>query len=120
MSEFKTYNEQGNEIQVTSEDFKLVQMDKKIHDTKFESKPTTFAKDAFRRFCKNKSSVVAAIIIGFLVLCAIIIPMVSPHDIKLPDLSKTFLPPQLFEAGTGFWDGTKTYKDMIFKTFSDT
>ena len=41
MSEFKTYNEQGNEIQVTSEDFKLVQMDKKIHDTKFESKPTT-------------------------------------------------------------------------------
>ena len=119
MSEFKTYNEQGNEIQVTSEDFKLVQMDKKIHDTKFESKPTTFAKDAFRRFCKNKSSVVAAIIIGFLVLCAIIIPMVSPHDIKLPDLSKTFLPPKLFEAGTGFWDGTKTYKDMIWDSEND-
>ena len=114
MSEFKTYNEQGNEIQVTSEDFKLVQMDKKIHDTKFESKPTTFAKDAFRRFCKNKSSVVAAIIIGFLVLCAIIIPMVSPHDVKLPDLSKTFLPPKLFEAGTGFWDGTKTYKNIVW------
>ena len=114
MSEFKTYNEQGNEIQVTNEDFKLVQMDKKIHDTKFESKPTTFAKDAFRRFCKNKSSVVAAIIIGFLVLCAIIIPMVSPHDVKLPDLSKTFLPPKAFEAGTGFWDGTKTYKNIVW------
>ena len=96
MSDFKTYNEQGVEIQVTNEDFNLVQVDKKIHDAKFESKPTTFAKDAFRRFCKNKSSVVAAIIIGFLVLCAIIVPMVSPHNIKLPDLSKTFLHPKLF------------------------
>lgn len=114
MSEFKTYTEQGVEIKVTNEDFKLVQVDKKIHDTKFESKPTTFAKDAFRRFCKNKSSVVAAIIIGFLVLCAIIIPMVSPHNIKLPDLSKTFLPPKLFEAGTGFWDGTKSYTGIVW------
>ena len=55
MSEFKTYNEKGIEIKVTKEDFELVQKDQKIHDVKFESKPTTFWKDAFRRFCKNKS-----------------------------------------------------------------
>ena len=54
MSEFKTYNEKGIEIKVTEKDFELVQKDQKIHDVKFESKPTTFWKDAFKRFCKNK------------------------------------------------------------------
>ena len=114
MSEFKTYNEKGIEIKVTEKDFELVQKDQKIHDVKFESKPTTFWKDAFKRFCKNKSSVVGAYIIGFIILCTIFIPIFSPHDTKMPDLSKTFLPPKVFEAGTGFWDGTKEYTKVVY------
>ena len=114
MSEFKTYNEKGIEIKVTKEDFELVQKDQKIHDVKFESKPTTFWKDAFRRFCKNKSSVVGAYIIGFIVLCAILIPFFSPHNIKTPDLSKRMLPPKIFATGTGFWDGTKKYTNVVY------
>ena len=42
-------------VSVNKEDFVLVQDNVKISDKKFESKPTTFIKDAFRRFKKNKS-----------------------------------------------------------------
>ena len=50
-------------IQFRDDDFQLIQADKRIMDTKLESKPTTFFRDAVRRFCKNKSSVAAAIIL---------------------------------------------------------
>ena len=63
-----------NEIVFEANDFQFVQKDKKIHDTKFETKTTTFAKDAFKRFCKNKSSVVGAIIIGLLLLGSLALP----------------------------------------------
>ncbi|MBR7136268.1 MAG: hypothetical protein IKD14_03985 [Clostridia bacterium] len=43
-----------------------------LHDQKFETKPVGYFKDAFRRFCKNKGSVVGAIIIGILIIFAII------------------------------------------------
>ena len=50
--------------EISKDDFKLVQADEKIHDQKFETKPTTFLKDCLKRFRKNKSSVVAAFILG--------------------------------------------------------
>lgn len=109
--EKKTYDALGNEIVLTKDDFSLVQLDAKIHDKKFETKPTTFLKDAFRRFCKNKSSVVGAIIIGFLMVLAIFVPIFSKYDIDGSHVNETLLRPKLFEAGTGFWDGTKTYKE---------
>ena len=34
--------------------FELVNEDKKIYDQKFETKPTTYFKDALKRFAKNK------------------------------------------------------------------
>ena len=45
------------EFEITKDDFTFVQKDEKIHDTKFETKPTTFAKDAFKRFCISCSFV---------------------------------------------------------------
>ena len=42
--------------------FNFAQKEKSIHDTKFLTKPTTFIKDAFKRFCKNKSSVAGGIV----------------------------------------------------------
>ena len=60
-------------IHIYENSFNFAQKDKKIHDTKFLTKPTTFLKDAFKRFCKNKSSVAGAIILGILLLGSIII-----------------------------------------------
>ncbi|MCR5741774.1 MAG: hypothetical protein K6G38_04905, partial [Gammaproteobacteria bacterium] len=66
MDEIKIVDALGQEEIVDKSEFELVQENKVLHDVKFETKTTTYAKDAFKRFCKNKSSVVAAIIIGLL------------------------------------------------------
>ena len=100
-------------------DFELAQDNVVIHDTKFETKTTTFAKDAFKRFCKNKSSVVAAILIGILIVLAIFVPLVSPHNITKPDPQLTMLKPKLFEAGTGFWDGTEAFTNISWNALTE-
>ena len=93
--------------------FNFVQTDTKLNDTKLDTKPRSATQDAFRRFCKNKSSVVAAVILGILVLMAIFVPWISPYDVDSVHLSEIFLEPKLFNAGTGFWDGTKKYEKKV-------
>lgn len=105
--------EAARDPEIKDEDFTLVTTDTKIHDQKFQTKPTTFLKDCLRRFKKNKSSVVAALILGFLLLLSLVIPVVSPYDVSV-DASNTgfeYLEPKLFNSGTGFWDGTRNFKD---------
>lgn len=110
------FKSKEEEIIISEADFRLIQNDQKIYDKKLETKPTTFVKDAFKRFCKNKSSVVGAIILGLLILLAIVVPVVSPYDIETVRNKEYFLAPKLFEAGTGFWDGTREYTDIIYDT----
>lgn len=96
---------------VFSEDsFKFSNAGVSLSDKKLDTKPTTFAKDSFKRFCKNKSSVVAAIILGIIILMAIIVPMFAAYDPGTVSANEQYLLPKLFESGTGFWDGTRTYK----------
>ncbi len=92
-----------------AQDFSFVQLDKSIHDVKFETKPTTFFKDAFRRFCKSKSSVTAAIILGVLILLAVIVPIADGNDISRSNniTESHYLPPKWFPSGTGWMDGTE-------------
>lgn len=95
--------------------FNLHQKDKEIRDVAIKGKPTTFFKDALRRFVRNRSSVAASIILGILVLFALIIPFALPYDTTGKTTTGTsYLPPKLFEAGTGFWDGTKKYDNMVY------
>ena len=82
-------------------------------DKKFDTKPMSYAKDVFRRFCKNKSSVVAAIIIVLLVLFAILVPIFceTNYSQSLTDTTylkyRNLLPKIEAFEGTGFWDGGK-------------
>ena len=99
-------------VSISKEDFKLNQKDKSIHDTKFKTKPTTFFKDALKRFAKNKSSVAGAIILGTLLLLSVLIPVIDPSDIDTTHPSEAFLAPKLFDSGTGFWDGTEKKYDV--------
>lgn len=94
--------------------FNFVQQDKTIHDVKFTTKPTTFLKDAIKRFRKSRSSVVGGIILGFLFLLAIILPLSISYDITGINSYETNLPMKLFPAGTGFWDGTRVFKDTTY------
>ena len=68
------------ERKINKEMFEFVQMDKAIHDKKFDTKPIGYFKDAWIRFRKNKSSVAGGIIILCLLLFAIIGPMVSRYN----------------------------------------
>ena len=105
------------------DDFELVQKNKKIHDAKFDTKATTFAKDALRRFAKNKSSVVAAFLIGTLLLLAIFIPIFSPYDISVVHPSERLFLPKLFEPVEGewstFWNGTKIISGVAYDAVND-
>lgn len=103
----------NNYPNIPAEKFKMVGAQRVIHDVKFDTKPTTFLKDSFKRFCKNKSSVVAAIILGILIIFALLVPMFSPHSSTEVSPTEQFLEPKLFKEGTGFWDGTKKYERTV-------
>ena len=93
---------------IKAEDFELQQADGSIHEQKFQTKPTTFLKDSLKRFRKNKSSVVAAYILGILILLSIFVPIFDTNDVtNASDIAYNNLEPKLFDSGTGFWDGTK-------------
>ena len=92
---------------ISQDDFVLQQADKEIHEQKFQTKPTTFLKDSLRRFSKNKSSVVAAYILGVLVLLSIFVPIFDTNDVsQAQNPAFVNLQPKLFENANGFWDGT--------------
>jgi len=104
-------------------DFELTQADKKIYDAKFETKATTFAVDALRRFAKYKSSVVAAFLIGVLLLLAIFLPWLSPYDVEAVRPAERLLKPKLFDPVYGswstFWNGTTLIEGVAYDTVND-
>lgn len=96
-----------NMRKIPAEKFTFVQHDKKIYDTKLETKPIGYFKDAWLRFRKDKSAVIAMWLIIILLLFAIIVPEVSEFDVLFRDgYYKTMLPKNAHFEGTGFWDGT--------------
>ncbi len=104
----------SHSVQLDAKEFEFAQKNKAITDVKFKGKPVTFAKDAFIRFCKNKSSIVAAVILGLIVLLSFILPFAIPYDVSNTHAEETFLAPKIFRTGTGFLDGTKQYKDVVY------
>ena len=99
---------EAQDPEITAEDFVLQDSDKVVHEQKFQTKPTTFFKDSIRRFAKNKSSVVAAGILGVLILLSIFVPIISPYDVSTTqDAALSNLSPKLFDNANGFWDGTE-------------
>ena len=99
---------EAQDPEIREEDFTLQQADGSIHEQKFQTKPTTFLKDSLKRFRKNKSSVVAAYILGALILLSIFVPIFNKNDVSTASHGAyANLQPKLFESGTGWWDGTK-------------
>ena len=65
---------------IPKEKLVLANQGDRIKDQKFEDKPIGYFKDAWRRFCKNKASIVASIIIVFIVLFAVIVPFFNQTE----------------------------------------
>ena len=98
---------------IPTEKFRFVGADEKRCDQKIQTKQVSYFRDAFNRFRKNKSSVVAGIIIVCLVLYAILVPIFcqTPYTRALTDttyLKYTKLTPRnrlCVKWGLDFWDG---------------
>ena len=91
---------------IPAEKFRFVQQDRMIHDERIKTKPIGYFKDAWLRFVRNKSAVVAFVLIVILVLFAIVVPFISSYDVSFRSgYYKTMQPKNQWFAGTGFWDG---------------
>ncbi len=77
---------------IPAEKFAFVQNNERLHDRGLQTKAKSFFAEAMTRFCKNKSSVVAAYILLFLVLFAIFAPVISPYDVNDKDAMYTNYP----------------------------
>ena len=101
----------NNNIQyehIPQEKFVFTQLDASLHDKKLETKSRSYFADCFLRFKKNKSSVIAAIIIAFLLLYAIVAPILSPYTVQDKDPMYVSYPPYvsaIAEKGWGIMDG---------------
>lgn len=90
---------------IPQEEFAFVQKDTTLHDQKLETKSRSYFADALLRFRKNKSSVIAAWILLFLLLFAIVSPLISPYDVNQKDIRYANMPsyvPFMAEKGWGF------------------
>ena len=103
----------NNIPKIPADKFRFVGDEMQLHDQKMDTKQVSYFRDAFNRFCKNKSSVTAAIIILCLVLYAFITPFVfeTSYSKALTDtdyLMYSKLQPKnefFADLGWNFWDG---------------
>ena len=92
---------------IPAEKLRLVQKDRKLFDQKLETKPIGYFKDAWLRFKKDSSAVVAFVLIVILLLYSAIVPALSSMNVSFRDgYYRKVLPKLPFLEGTGFWDGT--------------
>lgn len=92
---------------IPAEKFQFVQQDRAIHDERIKTKPIGYFKDAWLRFVRNKSAVVAFVLIMILILFAVIVPFISRYDSSTQfKYYEKMRPKNEWFAGTGFWDGS--------------
>ena len=100
---------------IPAEKFEFVNTGAHIHDEKFKTKSRGYFSDAFLRFKKNKSSVVAAFIIVLLVLFSIAAPIISPYTVNDKDNVYVNFPPfieSVADAELGILDGSTTFNSL--------
>lgn len=100
----------ANQIDIQSiprEKFEFVQEGVRLSDKKFEDKPIGYFRDAWRRFCKNKASVVAMCIIVCIILFAFLTPLLNTrYDATFKDIYYSKKAPRnLFLSKIGIADG---------------
>lgn len=83
------------DIDIPVEKFEFAQMDEKIHDQSFDTKPIGYFMDAWLRFKKNKSSMIGLIIIIMIAMYAIVVPFVSNYDLSYSDGNYKKLKPKV-------------------------
>lgn len=94
-------------------DFTFVQLEERIFDSKFDTQPISYFKDAMIRFRRNKASVVAFVILLIIIVMSIIGPMMSPFTENDIDEKRAFLAPRIpVLENFGIFDGKKIIKNV--------
>lgn len=115
-------------MKMNADDLQLVQREEKITDVKFKTEAVSYGKDVWRRFCRSKVTVVASIIILFIILMGVVGPYLSPHDYLEQNVVLKNMPPRVQGLEKlGILDGSKTisvqesaladYEDCIIKNY---
>ncbi len=100
----------AQDYKISSEKFVFHSHGENLHDTKLETKPISYFRDAFNRFARNKASIFASIVIIMLILFAIIAPFCTPYEVAYEDSYYRFVLPKLdffYDNNIPFWDGGK-------------
>ena len=113
---------------IPAEKFRFVGDETVLHDQKMDTKQVSYFRDAFNRFCKNKGSVTAAIIILALILYSIFVPIfcTTSYSAALTDtkyLAYTKLLPKnqwFADMGIEFWDGgsNETISQALYLSYA--
>lgn len=117
-------------LDLPDEKFAPLAREEKIHDVDFKSESISYMRDVFKRFCKNRASVIAAIIIVVVLLMAIFGPMMSGYHYLKQDMFKLNLPPRIQGIEKlGIFDGSKVisiqesnlgnYEDTLIKVVGE-
>jgi len=96
---------------IPAEKFAFTQLDAALHDKQLETKSRGYFADAFLRFKKNKSSLVAACILIFLLVFAVVSPIISPYTVADKDTVYINAAPyvrSIADKGWGMLDGGTT------------
>ena len=75
--------------------FEPIDQDKKIYDKKFETKPIGYFKDAMIRFSKNRVNIIASSILLFLILMAVLVPLLTTKNFTRQQTQLAHLPPRV-------------------------
>ncbi len=95
----------------TADDFVFVQENEKLMDKTY--KATSYAKDVWVHFTKNKGAVVGCVIIVLIILMAIIGPMISGYRFDDIQLQFQSLPPKIpFLSKLGIFNGFEKGVDV--------
>lgn len=108
---------------IPAEKFQLHERTGSIHDAKFETKPIGFLQDVMIRFAKNKASVCAAIIIGFLSFMAIFGPGMNDFKYEEQYTDRVNMPakiPAIADLDLGIFDGAYLLENRKYDNISDT
>ncbi len=100
---------------IPAEQFRFVQKDESLHDKALQTKARGFFADAMIRFGKNKSSVIATVILLLLILYSIFAPIISVYDIQEKDKLYVNYPPfvaSVAKKNLGILDGSRIFRSQ--------
>lgn len=105
---------ENNFEELPQEMFELTQQDERIFDKKFETKAVGYWKDAVKRFCKSKSSVICFFLLAIIVILSIIGEPIGGRSSTEQNVRLKNLRPKVpLLCNIGIFNGTTTKDTMV-------